>query len=369
MNRTGIIDKEKHHKRLEAPKSAVIMEEEDLNGESVNNMREEENNKRNTVTQHKEKQYITNGYTGHDADMNTSANGENNNYGDESENEILNELEYTYESEEDLDIPTEENFLKSSTSVSGDDETMDTSFGRPRSVHFEDEKWEDGEYRIKKERQKMEHGNAWHDIQNSNSHESYSFSNLERGFEETQDLPFSGHGRLHNIKSANRESVRELLRRKREEAGDSVQQDTRRRVPSIERKSEGSSTKSDVRRHSRSTERTSREVKTYDRNSDRRVRNQYNTNEFGNTETREQHMPRSRSPKRTNGYSKGGRTLVPINGAENSDGIVLSKRDYAMYKSLVVSQNTANNVGSRDHRKVAGKMNKPGSPKLGNHKR
>lgn len=359
--------KEKY-KRQEGHRSEAIMEEEDVNYEYVNSIvREEQNNKRNVENGGKH-QYMKNDFTSRGPDNNTSESKRcANNYGDESDNELLNELEYNCESEEELDIPTEENFLKSSTSVSGDDETMETSFGRPRSVHFEDEKWEDGEYRIKKERE-AERVDAWHDL-HCGRQEVYQFSSLERDFEATQEVPFSGSGRLHNIKSANRESVREFLRRKREEVGDQLQLDNRRRVSPNERKPDSES-RSVERRNSRSRERTRMEIDPLDRNSDRKVRNPYSVSDVSYRESgKEQHLSRSRTPKRTNGYSKSGRTLVPINGVDPSEGIIISRRDYAMYKSLVgAGQNPTSVVGNRETRRVT-KTKKPTSPKLGSHKR
>ena len=159
------------------------------------------------------------------------------------DNEVLQELQYSEDEDEEpegcLEISTEENFLKSSTSVSGDDEGAEASyFGRPRSVHFEDEHWKDGEYRIKNT-QDIEYSSSWNNARqayrtekHANSDHNDSWVNGEKSYRKHELQPLHKNvsdlepfhktpapttaGRPHNVKSANRESVRELLRRKRE---------------------------------------------------------------------------------------------------------------------------------------------------------
>lgn len=371
VNVTDLNIRNRNDRVTEATKNTVIVEEEDSDCERIVNSKEKEENSRNSGVRRVDLDDEKDKCTKNGLDSNGDLIIDNSvvcesDHEDESDNEMLNELQYNYESEDELDIPTEENFLKSSTSVSGDDETMEMGFGRPRSVHFEDEKWEDGEYRIKKEKE-TEYTDSW-ESKNQERHESHPFAKLERDSEVNQEMPFSGLGRLQNVKSANRESVRELLRRRREEVGECVDQDSRRRVTSNERKSEGSVNISrQERRQSRSRERAQKESRTNDRGSDGRGRNSSNIDNFINSERR-QHMPRSRSPKREKGYSKGV-TLVPVNGTDNSDGAVISRRDYAMFKSLVGFQNMGSDKLNRDVWKTTGKMKKLGPPKSGNQLR
>nr|XP_053628005.1 uncharacterized protein LOC128685476 [Cherax quadricarinatus] len=351
---------------MEVPENSVIVEEEDAKCERTVFMSKEQDRKRNSGvgradSLEEDDKYVKSSCNVKDNLKNNSSKYQNN-CEEESDNEILNELQYNCESEEDFDIPTEENFLKSSTSVSGDDETMEQSFGRPRSVHFEDEKWEEGKYKVKEQ---IEYINSWGDV--TNQQESHPFARIERDFEVNGELPFSGSSRLQNIKSANRESVREILRRKREEASEYYDQDNRRRL-SNERKSEASIPHlPHERKQSRSRERQQKDLNINNRGSDGRTRNTSNIINGVDSDKKE-HMSRSRSPKSENRYTKGV-TLMPVNGIENGDGIVISRKDYVMFKSLISSRNTASEKATKEHRKATGKMKKLLPSKSGSQKR
>lgn len=261
----------------------------------------------------------------------------------ESDNEILEELKYNYDSEEDFDIPTEENFLKSSTSVSGDDDVIETSFGRPRSVHFEDEKWENGEYRIREDKE-VELMDSWDHVAHA------------KRPDHQEGLPFSGMGRLSNIKSANTESVREIFRRKREEVGDSAEQDGRRRIPSNER---GRTDSQERKGRSRSKEKSPHD-------SDR---GRKPVSVSCGSDAERKPLSRSRSPKKEIGLVRGGVTLVPVNGSAFNAGVIISRRDYAMFKSLVDSQSFCNNKSEKSQLQTTSKPRKLGPPKSGGQKR
>ena len=161
-----------------------------------------------------------------------------NNYDDQ---EILDDLVYNYDSEDEIEIPNEENFLKSSTSAS--DDNLESSFGRPRSVHFEDEYWENGQY-VSESWNSDDLPSGKTSFSNRNPEENFSqplrsaksqsdLSNSERN-RRTSELAFSAKGRPQNVKSASKESVREILRRRREEMGDNNDHDSRRRIQSVE---------------------------------------------------------------------------------------------------------------------------------------
>ena len=129
--------------------------------------------------------------------------------------------------EEDINIPTEENYFKSSTSVSGDDEAFEV-VGRPRSVHFEDEFWEGGRYVSRA----LSRSDGTLYLESSSSTEARD-SRSNSG--DLHDVRQSR--RPSNVKSARKESVREMLRKRREEIQDSIEPDGRRRLKSSEEES------------------------------------------------------------------------------------------------------------------------------------
>lgn len=337
-NRAEQNNKEKHERKVETSRAPAIPEGEDYTSRRTVNENEIENNLKND-SKIREKarrpKCDTNGdFLIQDVFINGSKMSDNG-CEVESDNEILEELKYNYDSEEDFDIPTEENFLKSSTSVSGDDDVIETSFGRPRSVHFEDEKWENGEYRIREDRE-VELMDSWDHVPQA------------KRADHQEGVPFSGMGRLSNIKSANTESVREIFRRKREEVGDSAEQDGRRRIPSNER---GRTDSQERKGRSRSKEKSPGD-------SDR-GRKPVSVSNGGDPERKP--LSRSRSPKKENGFARGGVTLVPVNGNAFNAGVIISRRDYAMFKSLVDSQMISNSKPD--------KPRKLGPPKSGGQKR
>lgn len=436
---------------------------------------------------------------------------------EESDQEVLRELQYETDDDDDDEdlIPTEENFLKSSTSVSGDDDLgADPGFGRPRSVHFEDEKWENGEYRRKddsdnevddEDREKEQAiKNSWSEVTLKNRRQKQERFELIETWtktnrkQELQPLVTSQKAaaavgafsttssRPQNIKSANRESVRELLRRRREEVSEILQQDNRRRIntvttnekPAVNDAWSGSSSSGgssgnsggDRKRNSRSVERPWRESwrssdrsgnsrtveakcdarlvsgirnsRSHDRYSDRKERDhrrtihesqndsrhsEYNNNRrqdstyksYGDVTRHEnnstcinkavfenhsegkrhkndeekstynshsdasshvrpeksQHMSRSRSIRKDNAFAKNGyckgMSSLSSTGGETVDGVVISKREYAMFKSLVGAHSLASDKFGRDNnnKKSNGRSKRAGSPKSGNKKR
>lgn len=240
----------------------------------------------------------------------------------DSDTEVLKELQYSEDEDEEpegcLDIPTEENFLKSSTSVSGDDDAAETNFfGRPRSVHFEDEHWEDGEYRIKNT-QDNEYS-SWNETRqscqtekrtNTNDFDLVSHGDQTFRKSELQSLTKSGSdfeliqrhqaaGRPHNVKSANRESVRELLRRKREEVEDVLANDGRRRLPSNERPAGNEEGIPGERRRASSNERNGGEARSAEK---RRLSSKERT---GRSAEREYADKRAESKERNVGVREG----------------------------------------------------------------
>lgn len=434
----------------------------------------------------------------------------------DSDTEVLKELQYSEDEDEEpegcLDIPTEENFLKSSTSVSGDDDGAEASyFGRPRSVHFEDEHWEDGEYRIKNTQdteypswsgprqtygtEKQPHNNHFesslpHTNKTNRKSELQPLSKTAGDLESIQKpvVPQAA-GRPNNVKSANRESVRELLRRKREEVEDVLANDGRRRLPSNERTAgedgfperrrtpsnerndEGRSAerrrlpskerrgrsvergytdkrveskertiggreglsdrrgmlrermysvdgrplerrtcertgsvegrsidrlrkihyrermqRESIRKLDRKTDNRSAEKLTEGKNGDsvRNAEKYTNGRRFDEPRTRtgngqskmplsdnsvypekRSHMSRSRSPKRENGR-RVGVTSLPGPAEECEAGVIISKRDYAMFKSLVGS---GGERVAKEFMKTNGMNKKLRSPKLGSQRR
>ncbi|XP_064116734.1 filaggrin-like isoform X2 [Macrobrachium nipponense] len=303
--------------------------------------------------------------------IDSCGSGAPNDFDDDSDNEILNVLKYNYDSEEELDIPTEENFLKSSTSVSGDDEALDQmNFGRPRSVHFEDEMWEDGEYKLKDDAE-VRHVGAKEEMQN---HPKQEAACVNRRFQEGEnistEIQLSKLGRLSNVKSANRESVREILRRKREEAGDVFEQDDRRRVATSVDRLYGGSCENLFEGRGRSKSRE-------------RLQNGYIC-EYGSSEYipkksvsakcavdsgRNQRASRSRSPPKGLGTVKGDMAFVPFTGSQNSAGVIISRRDYVMFRSLAEKQNKAAGRMERERHKITKNSKRSNFSKSGSQRR
>ncbi|KAK7066715.1 hypothetical protein SK128_027993, partial [Halocaridina rubra] len=376
VNRTEWNTIERYDRIIEMPNNPVI-EEEDCNSEKISmDERVEKENRRNTEEVLRNDNWYAskdacnvNGTTyDNDSDPLKKSKVDNNDGDSDSDNEILNELRYDSE-EEELDIPTEENFLKSSTSISGDDEAIDVCYGRPRSVHFEDETWEDGEYRLKDERDN-EHNIVCDETYQQRRQETL----VHRQYDVTKDLsldfPLSKRGRLSNVKSANKESVREILRRKREGASDALEQDSRRRVTtSLERKiNDSSENLYESRRRSRSRETVQRDRNSVYRNSEDKIEKNYTGNHCCVDSEARHRKSRSRSPKKESLYGKGGIDLNSYNRTQNSAGVIISKRDYAMFKTLVGSQNRASERTGRNIKKIFEKSKKNIHPKSGNHK-
>ncbi|XP_066938411.1 uro-adherence factor A-like isoform X3 [Macrobrachium rosenbergii] len=302
--------------------------------------------------------------------IDSSSSGPPHDFDDDSDNEILNALKYNYDSEEELDIPTEENFLKSSTSVSGDDEALDQmNFGRPRSVHFEDEMWEDGEYKLKEDTE-VRHGGSKEEMLNRPKQETCVNRRFQEGESISAEIQLSKQGRLSNVKSANKESVREILRRKREEAGEVLEQDDRRRAATSVDRLYGGSCENLFEGRGRSKSRE-------------RLQNGYIC-EYGNSEYvskksvsakysvdpgRNQRASRSRSPAKGLVTVKGDMAFVPFSGSQNSAGVIISRRDYVMFRSLAEKQNKAAGRMERERHKITMKSKRSNFSKSGSQRR
>ena len=282
---------------------------------------------------------------------------------DESaENESTENMVYNYESDEDLDIPTEENFLKSSTSASGEDDILDCSsnFGRPRSVHFEDERWENGQYVPDDEGGHLIPWKSDHCLDSSTDsgqaetwNESLKSARSDLFLHEQGILksakkispiekkatgkPFSGSMRLHNVKSASKESVREILRKRREEMGDTIEHNSRRRIKSI--------SNSDSRRRSKSRDNGYLDPLNRDKINENKLRKSQSMWDCSDDGLGLDILSaRSIKDQKLSDYRYKTPYLSPginLNIISNySDGAVISKKDYHLFRSLAGANQT-----------------------------
>lgn len=140
-----------------------------------------------------------------------------------------NHISNTYDSGSESEIPTEENYLRSSTSVSTEEELdVYPQINRPRSVHFEDEVWFNNKY-VSKALSKSD-GLLYSKPEFINENNINERSSLESSGSSTSS------GKLitkpSNVRSERAESVREMLRKRRQEVDLVIENDGRRRINS-----------------------------------------------------------------------------------------------------------------------------------------
>ena len=146
--------------------------------------------------------------------------------------EAFNELGYSVveSEEEEIDIPTEESFLKSSTSASGDDDIVELTSNRPRSVHFEDEYLTDRDSQFVSDYDSIcsrQTSHAW------SAGSSRTDSNHTGDSRKSSSDSGKSHPPPIRITHGNKESVREILKRRRQENIAVFEHDSRRRVKPI----------------------------------------------------------------------------------------------------------------------------------------
>ena len=246
--------------------------------------------------------------------------------------------------EDDIDIPTEEHYLRSSTSVSGDDDggtECSSSMTRPRSVHFEDEYWEDGRY-VTKGLSKSD-GTLYVNSSSSRSQdeEMMDYNNSRA------HIMYSMRLKPSNVKSARRESVRDMLRKRREGMEEFLEQDGRRRVKPIDvdesflRPSRSSFKNLRGRGGKKSTKNA---LDTSSSTILKKSQSLYDVNNYSRT-AKKQNLPhRERPVNRSRPNSK-----PRIIQAE--DAAYITTRDFALLQSLVGGTNS-NSSSSSSNRSV-----------------
>ena len=243
-----------------------------------------------------------------------------------------------YESEVDLDIPTEENYFKSSTSVSGDEDVLDNSrTSRPRSVHFEDELWDQGQY-VSKGLSKSD-GTLY--MPTSNEDVTYrSRSDSNQSLENSEEFPQNIFSmRPMNVRSARGESVREMLRKRREGVEEILENDGRRRIQ----------TKHISPASSRSVSRVPNVRRAYNNHEDRLNSGLTKSQSMSNVNKKlhELNTPsRSRCPSRSTTFPSGNGQMARTRQSNPGEAAYISRTNYAMLQSLVGTTNSNSSSSS-----------------------
>lgn len=247
------------------------------------------------------------------------------------------------ESDDELDCNIEEKFLKSS-SLSGDDDVIDMTPSRPRSVHFEDEFKESGYFEVEENKSSSE-----------NSHSQLSWSagsqrtlcqNEQRDCQENKaDILLLNSRPINSRKS--KESVREILR-KRREMMDYTDHASRRRVRSLDERADTRiRSRSQSRDNAKQTRMCQREpTKGVESSVIRKSASMGNCSE-GYLTQRQINFP----------LSAGSSSALRVNEIY-CEGAVISKKEYAHFRSLVGSRKNAKQPNNRITKKPILKPNK-----------
>lgn len=282
-------------------------------------------------------------------------------------NDILNEVnnsmesEYNnYESEVEIEIPIEENYLKSSTSLSGDDDAVEySSLSRPRSVHFEDEYWDQDHYASKglSKSDGLLYAPSYTKYEDRNGRKGRgSNQSLENNEEYSADLL---QAKPFNVKKPKGESVREMLRKRRECVEEVLETDGRRRLKSLDnrhlRTSRSSSRETSARRG------LDRETK-YVNNGLIKSQSLHNvqtsvSNRLRESTSNARLQGRVRQPRRSVGDdpvacpppANRSMTRQRLPAFDNQEAAFISQKNFAMLQSLVGLNNSTSSSSSSTH--------------------
>lgn len=255
------------------------------------------------------------------SDDNFELNNSSNNF---SSHQDLAINEYDFDSDEEFDINADDFYYKSQNCSSCDDDLPEFGLSRPRSVHFEDEFLVRGDYSTDTQ------------SQNTSSH-SWS-AGSERSWCQTESKgsspKISTEQLLSNsrpIKSkSSKESVREILRKRREQM-DPIENDDRRRVRSLDEQTDDRRSTKSRPRNSKSRSLRKRCQKKFGISS---LRKSVSSDNFADLAQRQRQIDLPLSASK----------IKPSNSRSNEslflrEGAVISRRDYAHFRSLVGSRN------------------------------
>lgn len=259
----------------------------------------------------------------HKTDNNFGVNDYGSNNIDSHQDLGIKEYDFVNsDSDEDIDINADDFYYKSPNSFSGDDDFPEFGLTRPRSVHFEDEFLVRGDYTSTDTQSQNTSSHSW----SAGSERSWCQTESKGNSPKISTEQLLSSSRPIKSKSS-KESVREILRKRREQL-DPTEHDDRRRVRSLEEQADDKRCKSRPRNS---------KIRNLRRRNQRKygispLRKSVSSDDFSELTQRQIDLPLSASKIKTPS-SRSNESLFLREGA------VISKKDYAHFKSLVGSRN------------------------------